>query len=112
MILHFIYRLIQILCFFYTPHNLTRNMQIDLCIINLPFVVMMRVHPHINLGFLNLLPIPILDGGHLLFYLIEAIRRRPLSQRGREIASGIGFLILGMLMLIAVRNDIMRIWFN
>jgi regulator of sigma E protease len=66
----------------------------------------------INLGFLNLLPIPILDGGHLLFYLIEAVRRRPLSQRGREIASGIGFLILGMLMLVALRNDIMRIWFN
>jgi regulator of sigma E protease len=66
----------------------------------------------INLGFLNLLPIPVLDGGHLLFYMVEAVRRRPLGQRAREIASGIGLLILGILILIALRNDIMRLWFN
>lgn len=66
----------------------------------------------INLGFLNLLPIPVLDGGHLLFYGIEAIRRRPLGQRAREIASAIGLLLLGILMLIALRNDVMRLWFN
>ncbi|MGB1277849.1 MAG: site-2 protease family protein, partial [Nannocystaceae bacterium] len=63
-----------------------------------------------NLGFVNLLPIPILDGGHLLFFTIEAIRRRPLSQRAREIASAIGLLLIFLLLLIALRNDIVRYW--
>jgi regulator of sigma E protease len=48
----------------------------------------------INLGFVNLLPIPILDGGHLMFFTVEALRRRPLSQRAREIASAIGLAII------------------
>jgi regulator of sigma E protease len=62
----------------------------------------------INLGIVNLLPIPILDGGHLLFFTVEALRRRPLSQRAREIASAIGLVILLLLLLIALRNDLMR----
>lgn len=62
----------------------------------------------INLGIVNLLPIPILDGGHLLFFTVEAVRRRPLSQRAREIASAIGLVILLLLLLIALRNDLMR----
>ncbi len=66
----------------------------------------------INLGFVNLLPIPILDGGHLMFFTLEALRRRPLSQRAREIASAIGLVIILMLLLIALRNDIMREWVN
>ncbi|MBL4686372.1 MAG: site-2 protease family protein [Nannocystaceae bacterium] len=64
----------------------------------------------INLGFVNLLPIPILDGGHLLFFTIEAVRRRPLSQRAREIASAIGLVMIILLMLVASRNDILRYW--
>jgi len=64
----------------------------------------------INLGFVNLLPIPILDGGHLLFFTIEAIRRRPLGQRAREIASAVGLVMILLLLLIAARNDIMRYW--
>ncbi len=66
----------------------------------------------INLGIINLLPIPILDGGHLLFFTIEAIRRRPLEQRAREVASAIGLAVLLVLMLIAARNDIMRYWMD
>lgn len=66
----------------------------------------------INLGFVNLLPIPILDGGHLMFFTIEALRRRPLSQRAREIASAIGLAIILLLLLIALRNDVMRIWMD
>ncbi len=66
----------------------------------------------INLCFINLLPIPILDGGHLLFYAVEAVRRRPLSHRARVIASNIGIVIIGSLLLIAFRNDIMRLWFD
>jgi len=64
----------------------------------------------VNLGFVNLLPIPILDGGHLLFFTVEAIRRRPLSQRAREIASAIGLVIILLLLLVAARNDIIRYW--
>jgi regulator of sigma E protease len=62
----------------------------------------------INLGFVNLLPIPVLDGGHLLFFTIEAIRRRPLGQRGREIAVWVGLVTILLLLLIAMRNDIVR----
>lgn len=64
----------------------------------------------INLGIVNLLPIPILDGGHILFFTIEGIRRRPLGQRAREIASAIGLVLILLLLLIATRNDIMRFW--
>jgi regulator of sigma E protease len=62
----------------------------------------------VNLGLLNLLPIPILDGGHLLFFGIEAIRRRPPSLRTREIASYIGLALLLMLMVLVFKNDIFR----
>lgn len=75
-----------------------------------PFLLLMAVLS-INLGFVNLLPIPILDGGHLMFFTIEALRRRPLSQRAREIASAIGLAIILLLLLIALRNDVMR-WMN
>ena len=66
----------------------------------------------INLGFVNLLPIPILDGGHLMFFTIEAIRRRPLGQRARELASAIGLVIILLLLLIALRNDVIRFWLD
>ncbi|NVB42559.1 RIP metalloprotease RseP [Pseudenhygromyxa sp. WMMC2535] len=66
----------------------------------------------LNLGFVNLLPIPILDGGHLLFFTIEAVRRKPLGQRAREIASAVGLVIVLLLMLIALRNDVIRFWMD
>jgi regulator of sigma E protease len=62
----------------------------------------------INLGILNLLPIPILDGGHLLFFSIEAVMRRPLDTRHRMIAQQIGLAILVFLMFFAFYNDITR----
>jgi len=61
-----------------------------------------------NIGFLNLLPIPVLDGGHLLFYAIEAVRRRPLSQRMQEIGFQIGIALVLMLMVYVSFNDILR----
>jgi regulator of sigma E protease len=64
----------------------------------------------IQLGILNLLPIPILDGGHILFYLLELIFRRPVSFRVREIAQQVGMAMLLLLMLLAFYNDIFRIW--
>lgn len=60
----------------------------------------------VGIGFINLLPIPMLDGGHLLFYSIEAIRGRPLSQRTQEIGFRIGFVFIVMLMLLTVKNDV------
>ena len=65
-----------------------------------------------NIGLVNLLPIPILDGGHLMFYTLEAIRRRPLGQRAREIASAIGLVIILVLLLVALRNDVVRFWLS
>lgn len=62
----------------------------------------------INLGLVNLLPIPVLDGGHLLFFLFEALLRRPLPLRVREIASLVGFVLLVALMGVAFKNDIER----
>src|SRR5206468_6148289 len=61
----------------------------------------------INLGVLNLLPIPVLDGGHLAFFAIEAVKRRPLSIRSRELAQQVGIFLLICLMLYAFRNDIL-----
>lgn len=63
----------------------------------------------INIGLINLFPIPILDGGHLLFYGIEAIRGRPLSERTMEIGFRIGFALVIMLMLFATRNDVIHL---
>ena len=63
-----------------------------------------------NIGFLNLLPIPVLDGGHLLFYAIEAVRRRPLSQRMQEIGFQIGIALVLMLMVYVNLNDVLRVW--
>jgi regulator of sigma E protease len=65
----------------------------------------------INLGILNLFPIPILDGGHFLFLGLEAILRRPLSIKKMEIAQQIGLIFLILLMLYAIRNDVMRYFF-
>lgn len=64
----------------------------------------------INLGLLNLLPIPVLDGGHLLFFLIEGVIRRPLPLRVREIAHIIGMAILLFLMGVAFKNDVEKRW--
>jgi regulator of sigma E protease len=65
----------------------------------------------VSLAILNLLPIPVLDGGHLLFFAIEIINGKPLSLRKREIAQQVGLLILVGLMLFAFYNDIMQLFF-
>ena len=64
----------------------------------------------INLGVLNLLPIPILDGGHLLFFLIEGILRKPLGERQREVAQQVGLVLLVGVMIFAFWNDLERIF--
>jgi regulator of sigma E protease len=62
----------------------------------------------LNIGVLNLLPIPLLDGGYLLFYLIEFVRRKPLSNKKMMISQRVGMLILGLLTGIALYNDACR----
>jgi regulator of sigma E protease len=64
----------------------------------------------INLGILNLLPIPILDGGQAVIFAVEGIRRAPLSLRTREVFQQIGFTVLLMLMGLAFWNDLSRHW--
>jgi regulator of sigma E protease len=63
----------------------------------------------INLGVLNILPIPILDGGHLLFLSIEAVRRRPLAENVMAMAQRVGLALLVALMVFALYNDILRL---
>jgi regulator of sigma E protease len=64
----------------------------------------------VNLGLINLLPIPVLDGGYLLFFLFEAARRKPLPLRVREVASLAGMVMLVLLMAVAFKNDVERRW--
>jgi len=63
----------------------------------------------INLGILNFLPIPVLDGGHLLFFTIEMISRRPVSIKVREIAQQFGIFLLILLMIFVIYNDIINL---
>jgi regulator of sigma E protease len=63
----------------------------------------------VNLAILNLLPIPVLDGGHLLFLAVEAVRRRPISVEQRLRWSNVGVLVVMGIMLWALSNDILRL---
>jgi regulator of sigma E protease len=74
----------------------------------IPFILFMAVLS-INLGVINLFPIPVLDGGHIFFYLIEIVTRREISIKVKEISQQIGFVILLMLMLFVVFIDIERL---
>ena len=62
----------------------------------------------INLGVLNLLPVPVLDGGHLVFFLVEAVTRKPVSVKYREMAQQVGICLLALLMVYAFYNDVVR----
>jgi regulator of sigma E protease len=63
----------------------------------------------VSIGLLNLFPVPLLDGGHLLFYGIEAVRGKPLSERAQEVGFRIGFALVIMLMIFATYNDILHL---
>jgi regulator of sigma E protease len=64
----------------------------------------------LNLGLLNLLPIPVLDGGHIVFLIIEAIIRRPISPTVKLVIQQIGMVLIIALMLFVIINDVRRIW--
>ena len=63
----------------------------------------------INLGLINLFPIPVLDGGHLLFYAYEAVRGRPLGERAQEYGFRFGLGLVLLLMIFVTWNDLMNI---
>ncbi len=63
----------------------------------------------ISLGVMNLLPIPVLDGGHLLYYTVEAIIRRPVPERIQAMGLQLGLLIIGGIMMLAIYNDVSRL---
>lgn len=63
----------------------------------------------VSIGLLNLMPVPLLDGGHLLFFGIEAARGRALNERAQEVAFRIGLAMVGMLMIFSTYNDIARL---
>ena len=83
--------------------------QAEAGIINLIFFIALL---SVNLGIINLLPIPVLDGGHLMFFLIEAVSRRPINLKMREVAQQVGIFILVLLMIFVFYNDIVRILFD
>ena len=72
-------------------------------------VLMFTVMLSVELGIINLLPVPMLDGGHLFFFAVEGMRGRPLKVRHREIAQQVGLFLLVMLMAFVIFNDISRI---
>jgi regulator of sigma E protease len=64
----------------------------------------------ISLAVLNLLPIPVLDGGHLFYYAIEALIRRPVPPRLQAVGMQVGMLLVGCIMLLAIFNDVNRLF--
>jgi regulator of sigma E protease len=65
----------------------------------------------IGLGVLNILPVPVLDGGHILLLIVEAIRGKPLSMRQLEAVQMFGLSIIAALMLVVLKNDLTRLPF-
>lgn len=72
-------------------------------------VLMFSALLSINLGLINLFPIPMLDGGHLLFYAVEAVKGAPISEQIQEYAFRFGFAVLIAIMLFANLNDIAQL---
>jgi regulator of sigma E protease len=75
----------------------------------LPGLIQLAAILSISIGLLNLFPVPLLDGGHLLFYAVEAVRGRPLSERAQEMGFRIGLGLVLMLMVFATYNDILHL---
>ena len=63
----------------------------------------------VSIGFVNLMPVPLLDGGHLMYFLVEAARGKPMSEKAQEIGFRFGLAIVSMLMIFATFNDVLRL---
>src|SRR5207342_598803 len=87
-----------------------RIAQISGQVATLGFVPMLELAAmlSVSIGLLNLFPVPLLDGGHLLFYGIEALRGRPLSERAQEMGFRVGLALVIMLMIFSTFNDIIQ----
>jgi regulator of sigma E protease len=77
--------------------------------LGLSYLIHLAAVLSVSIGLLNLFPVPLLDGGHLLFYAIEAVRGKPLSERAQEVGFRIGFALVVMLMIFATYNDILHL---
>ncbi len=66
----------------------------------------------VSLGVLNLLPIPVLDGGHVLFCVVEIIKGKPLSERAQVLGLQVGIALVGCMMILALYNDVARLLIN
>jgi len=73
----------------------------------IPYLVFIAL-VSISLGVLNLLPIPLLDGGHLLYYMVEVLKGSPVSERVMEYGQRVGIGVLALMMVIALYNDVVR----
>ena len=77
----------------------------------IPFLAFLAV-VSISLGVLNLLPIPLLDGGHLMYYFLEILKGKPVSEGAMEAGQRIGIAVLMMLMAFALFNDVSRLFYG
>ncbi|MGO4715684.1 RIP metalloprotease RseP [Bradyrhizobium sp. 2TAF24] len=77
--------------------------------LGLPALIHLAGVLSVSIGLLNLFPVPLLDGGHLLFYLVEAVRGRPLSERAQEMGFRFGLAIVLMLMIFTFYNDLVHL---
>ena len=78
--------------------------------VSLPDLINLAAVLSVSIGLLNLFPVPLLDGGHLLFYAVEAVRGRPLSERAQEMGFRVGLALVLMLMIFATYNDILHVF--
>ena len=74
--------------------------------LGIPFLLNIAAILSVSIGLLNLMPVPVLDGGHLMFYAVEALRGRPVGPAAQDVAYRIGFAMVLMLMVFATWNDI------
>ena len=72
-------------------------------------LIMLAAILSISVGLINLVPIPLLDGGHLMYFAIEALRGKPLSEKAQEIGFRVGLAVVGTLMLLATSNDLINL---
>jgi regulator of sigma E protease len=77
--------------------------------VSLNSLIQLAAYLSVSIGLINLFPIPMLDGGHLLYYLVEAVRGKPLGQGAQEFGFKVGLALVGMLMVVATWNDIVRL---
>jgi regulator of sigma E protease len=78
--------------------------------VSLPDLINLAAVLSVSIGLLNLFPVPLLDGGHLMFYAVEAARGRPLSERAQEMGFRVGLALVLMLMIFATYNDILHVF--